>query len=148
MDASTWFTLFVSALTILDSMFLNDGKVIFSLFIILFKFSTFNFCSCDSVCSGLFGCAVFGCVEFSFSEVGGSFRMGCFCLLLFNVRGYVVPLCWSFIFWCISIISRSENQPFFIFVLTCCLKIRKFLPNLHHPFPISSLCRVTPKIAV
>ena len=32
--------------------------------------------------------------------------------------------------------------------LTSCLKIRKFLPDLHHSFPVSSLCRVTPKIAV
>ena len=51
----------------------------------LFKFSRFNFCSCDCVCSGLFGCAVFGCVGFPFSEVGGSFRMGSFCLLIFDV---------------------------------------------------------------
>ena len=42
-------------------MFLNDGKVVFSLFIILFKFSGFNFCWCDSVYSGLFGCALLGC---------------------------------------------------------------------------------------
>ena len=35
---STWFTLFVSALTILRSMFLNDGKVVFLQFKILFKF--------------------------------------------------------------------------------------------------------------
>ena len=85
MYASTWFTLFVFALTILHSMFPNDGKVIISLFIILFKFSRFNFCSCDNVCSGLFGWAVFGCVEFSFSEGGGSFQMGnCVCYYLMS----------------------------------------------------------------
>ena len=59
-------------------MFPNDGKVVFSLFKIPFKFSRFNFCSCDSVCSGLFGCAEFGYVGFPFSEVGGSFRLGSF----------------------------------------------------------------------
>ena len=37
---STWFTLFVSALTNLYSMFLNDGK----LFKILIKFFRINFC--------------------------------------------------------------------------------------------------------
>ena len=76
---STWFTLFVSALTILHSMNLYDGKVVLSLLKILFKFSRFNFYSCVSVCSGLFCCAVFGWVEFTFSEFGGSFRMGWVC---------------------------------------------------------------------
>ena len=73
-------------------MFLNDGKVVFSLFIILFKFFRFIFCSCDSVCSGLVGCAVFGWVGFLFSEVGGPFRMGCFCLLIIDVPGNVLLL--------------------------------------------------------
>ena len=63
-------------------MFLSDGKVVFSPFIIPFKFSRFTFCSCVSVCSGLIGCAVFGCVAFSFSKVGGSILLGCFCLLI------------------------------------------------------------------
>ena len=119
-------------------MLLNDGTVIFSLYKILFKFSRFNFCSCDSVCSGLFGCAVFGRVQFSFSKVGGSFRMGCFCLVIFDVQCNVLLLLyWLFIFWCISINSSSENQPVFIIVLTPCLKIRTFLPDPHHSFPIS-----------
>ena len=74
-------------------MFLNDIYVVFSLFIILFKFSSCTFCSCDSVCSGLFGCATFGCVEFQFSEVGGSFRLSCFCLLIFDVSGTVLLPC-------------------------------------------------------
>ena len=56
-------------------MFLHDDKVIFLQFKIFFKFSRFNFFF-YSVCSGLFGCAVFGCGGFPFSEVGGSFRMG------------------------------------------------------------------------
>ena len=99
-------------------MFLNDGKVVFLLLKILIKLSRFDFYSRDSVCSGLFGCAVFDYVGFPFSEVGGSFRMGCFCLEIFDVPGDVLLTCWSFIFGCISIISRSENQPFFIIVLT------------------------------
>ena len=38
------------------------------------------------------GCAVFGSVGFLFSEVGDSFRMGCFCLLIFDVPGNVLLL--------------------------------------------------------
>ena len=62
-------SLFFSALTVLYSMFLSNDRVVFSLFVILFKLCRFNFCSCDSVCSELFGCTVFGCVGFPFSEV-------------------------------------------------------------------------------
>ena len=64
-------------------MFLNDGKVVFSQFIILFKFSRFIFCSCDSVSLGLLSCALFGCVAFPFSEVGSSFMLGWFLFLFF-----------------------------------------------------------------
>ena len=70
-------------------MFLNDGKVVFSLSIILFKFSRFTFCSCVSDCSGLLGCALCGCVVFPFSKVGRSFRLGCFSLLIPDVSGTV-----------------------------------------------------------
>ena len=112
---STWFTLFISALTILHSMFLNDGKVVFSLLKILFKFFKINFCSYVSI--RLLCWIVFCWVGFPFSEVGW-FWMGCFCLLIFAVSGDVFLLSWSFIFWCISIISSSENQPFFNIVLT------------------------------
>ena len=130
-------------------MFLNDGKVVFSLFIILLKFSRFNFCSCDSVCSGLFACAVFGYVGFPFSEVGGSFRMGCFCLLIFAVPGNVLLLyCWSFIFWCISIISKSENQPFFIIVLTWSACLWLVVWKLESSCQISIILFLYPKIAV
>ena len=57
----------------LHSMFLSGGKVVFSRFIILFRFPWFIFCSCVSVCSVLFGCALFGCVAILFSKVGGYF---------------------------------------------------------------------------
>ena len=94
----------------------NDGKVVFSLFIILFLFSRFNFCSCNSVCFGLFGCALFGCVAFTFTVVSGSFLFDCFHLLILDVSGTVVLSCsLSGIF---SSISRSKTQPFFIIVLT------------------------------
>ena len=69
-------------------MFLNDGKVVFSLYIFLFTFSRFTSCSSASVCSGLFGSAAF-----PFSEVGGSFWLGCFCLLILDVLGTVLLPC-------------------------------------------------------
>ena len=97
-------------------MFPSDGKVVFSLIIILFKFSWFTISSC--LYSGFFGCALFGCVVYPFSEVGGSFRLDCFCLLILSVSDIVLLSCSLSIFWCISSISTSENQPFFIIVLT------------------------------
>ena len=133
-------------------MFLNDGKVAFSLFKILFKFFRINFCSCVS--SRLFCCVVFGWVGFPFSEVG-SFWTGCFCLLIFDVSGNVFLLSWSFIFlvyfnyfefWKPTLLHYRSNL--ISESLTSCLKIRKFLSYLHNSFPVSSLCRVTPKIAV
>ena len=66
----------------------------------------------------MFGCVLFGCVMFLFSEVGGLFWLDCFCLLILGVSDIVLLSCSLFIFWCISSISRSENKPFFIIVLT------------------------------
>ena len=68
-------------------MFLNEGTVVFSLFMILFVFSRFIFCSCDSISSWLLGCVLFGSVVFSFSEVGIFFFVG---LFLFDVSGTVL----------------------------------------------------------
>ena len=56
-------------------MFLNDGRLVFSLFIIIFTFSTVVFCSCDSVSSGSLGS-----VAFLFSKVGSSLLVCCFWL--------------------------------------------------------------------
>ena len=98
---------FVSILIVLHSMFLSGGKVVFRSFIILFKFPKFIFCSC--VCSVLLG--------WLFSEVGGSFLLDCSCLSKSSVSYTVLVSC-SFFFWCISSISFSENQTFFLIVLT------------------------------
>ena len=105
-------------LTLFHSMFHHDGKVVFSPFIILFEFSRFTFCSCVSVCSGYSGWALFDCVAFLFSEVGGSFRLGCFRFLILDVSDMVLLSCSLFIFRCISSISSSEKQLFFIIILT------------------------------
>ena len=70
-------------------MFVNDGKVVFSQFKILFKFLRVNFCSCVNVCSGLFCCAVFGWVGFSFFEVGISLLL-LLLVVVVVVVGFVV----------------------------------------------------------
>ena len=53
-------------------------------------------------------------------------------------------LSYLFVSWCISSISKSENQPYFMVgkSLACCLKTSTFLPDLYHSSPISSLWRV------
>ena len=71
-------------------MFLNDGRVVFSLLMVLFTFSRFIFCSCDSVSSWLLGYIAFGSVVFSFSNVGCSFSLDCFCLTPLDVSDTVL----------------------------------------------------------
>ena len=63
-------------------MFLYEGRIVFSLLIILFKFSRFIFCSCDSVS--------FGSVVFSFAEDCSSFSLDCFCLTPLDVSATVL----------------------------------------------------------
>ena len=103
---------------------------------------------------GFFDCALFGCVVFPFSEVGGSLQLGYFSLLIPDVTGTVLLFCSLFIFLCISCISMWKKN-FFIIILTWsaslwffCLKTSTFLSDLYHCFHISSLGRVAPKIAV
>ena len=77
--------LFFSFLSLLFSiLFLSNCQVVNPSFIILCKFSGFTFCFCVSVC-----CALFGCVAFLFSEVGSSFWLGCFWLLILCVSDIV-----------------------------------------------------------
>ena len=47
----------------LFSMFLNEGRIVFSLLMILFTFSRFIFCSCDCVSSWLLDSVSFGILE-------------------------------------------------------------------------------------
>ena len=112
-DACTWFIFSVSLLIVLHSMFLSDGKIVFYLLIILFRFSKFIFYSSVSVCSVLFGVVVL-----LFSEIGDSFWLDCSCLSVLGVSDIVILSCSLFAFWCISSISRWENQPIFIIVRT------------------------------
>ena len=128
-------------------MFLDYGRVVFSLFIIIFRFSWFV-CSCDSVSVGFFGT-----VSFSFSRVGSSFLICCFWLVPLDV--FWIVLSFDCVFWCISSISRSENHPYFYHcsnligkTLVCSLKTCTFLPDHYHSLLLPSLWRVAPKIAV
>ena len=93
-------------------MFLSDGKVVFSSFIIFFKFSSFVFCTSIIVCSVLFGWVPFGCVVFLFSEVGDSFRFGCFCLLILDVSDIALLSRSLFVFWCVFSISIQKTNFF------------------------------------
>ena len=79
----------------------------------------------------MLGYVLFGCVEFQFSEIGWSFRLDWFCLSVFGESDIVLVSCSLFIFWSISSIPRSKNQPFFIIVLTCCLKTSSLLLDLY-----------------
>ena len=134
----TWF-IFLFSFCLFSILCLLDMVGSLFLFVILFKLSEFNFCSYVSVCSELFGFTVF-----LFSEVGGS------CLWILDVSVIVSVSCLLFVFWCISRIWRSENQQFFIIVLTlvCRLKTSAFWRNLYPSSSISSQSRVAPKIAV
>ena len=71
-------------------MFLNEGIIVFSALMIIVTFSRFNFCSCDSVSSWLFGSVLFGSVVFSFAEVCGSISLDCVCLTPLDVSGTVL----------------------------------------------------------
>ena len=121
-----------------------DGNVVFFLYTILFKCFKFISYSYVSVCSVWFGGVVFRLLL-----VCGSFRLDCSCLSIFGMTVIVLMSCcldWLFVFWRISSNSRSENQPFFIFVLTWSVSISLFVLNLEHssqirlvlfPYPLS-----------
>ena len=92
-------------------------------------------------------CLVVWC--FNFQKLAICFGLFFFVNIL-GVSDILLLSCSLFVFWFISSISKSENQPFFIIVLTwsASLKTSAFLPDLYHSFSISSLCRIAPKIAV
>ena len=131
---NTSFIFSVSYLTLLQFMFLSDGKVIFYSSIILFKLSKFIVCSCVSVCSLLFWCVVF-----LFLLVCSSFRLDCSYSSILGVSDIVLMsrLDLLFVFWRISSISRSENQHFFIISLTWSASLWFAIWNIAHSYQIS-----------
>ena len=125
-------------------MFLNDGRVVFTLFIILFRFSRFVCCSCDSVSVGLLGT-----VAYSFSRVGSSFLICC-CFFFFFF-GWCYLMClelyyFASVFSGIFLVFQGQKTILFNYCsiligrpLACSLKTSIFLPGLYHSFPIASL---------
>ena len=106
----------VSTMTVFQSWFLIDGNVVLFSDMILFKISTLLFSSCVSVTSIMFGCVVFWLLLLGISIwLAGS----AFSVVSVSVTALVSSwhVC-QFICWCISNISRSENQLFFIIVPT------------------------------
>ena len=87
-------------------MFLNDGKLVLSLFIILFKFSLFNFYSYVSVCSGFL--VVWYLVKWSlhFPKFAVHFGGAVFVHLYLMRQVLSLLSCSLFLFWCISSISN------------------------------------------
>ena len=137
MLGSIWCILFVSVLSVLHSMFLNDMRVILTLFIILFRFSRFVCCSCDSVSVGLLDT-----VAYSFSIVGSSFLISCFWLVPLDGLGIVLScVC---VFWYISSISMSENHIFFIIVLTWSASLWLLVWELAYSCQISIILFLNP----
>ena len=115
-------------------MFLSDGNQVFFPYIILFRFSKFISSSCVSVCFMWFGYVVFRLLL-----VCGLFRLECSCFSMFTESVIILVFCFDsiFVFWRISCISRSENQPFFIIVLTWSASFWFVIWNLMHSSQIS-----------
>ena len=125
----------VSALTIFQSWFLRDGYV--GLFWHLFSLWSLNyfFSFCVSLCFEVFEFVVFWllllCISIWFE--GAYFSV-------FGVSILVSGSCWHdslLICWCISNILRSENQPFFVIVLTWSMSLWLVVLNLVQSSKIS-----------
>ena len=88
-------------------------------------------------------------VAYSFSRYGSSFLICCFWLVPLDVFGIVSVFSSVFLlfqgqktilfYYCSNLIGKFS---------ACSLKTSTFLPDLYHSFPIISLWRVAPKIAV
>ena len=93
----------------------------------------------------LFGGVLFGCVLFLFSEVDGSFRLDyfiCWYFVYLILHNYFIHYSFSGVF----LVFPSQKTKLSLLKSWLGQKTSAFLPNLYHPFPISSLCRVAPKI--
>ena len=148
-----WFILFVSILSVLHSMFLNDGSVFFHCSWFSVNFLDLSFVLMIKFCLWLFCCILFESVVFSYFEFSSSFSFGFFvwhhlmCLILYYYLVYVFLMVFQYfkvrkttlLNYCSNLISNP---------LTCFLKMYIFLPDLYHSFPVSFLWRVAPKMAV
>ena len=124
----------ISALIVFRSSFLRDCCVVFFLDIIPFIFSPFSVYS-------LWVCRA------SITIYCVSIRLECSCFSVFNVAVTVLGFCWHdsfFICWCITNISRSENQLFFIAVLAWSASLWLVVLNLAHSSQILSISFLNP----
>ena len=106
------FTFSVSDLTVLQSWFLWEGNVVFFWDMILLMVSTLVFF--------LLGQCLRLCVVVH-ESLSWSVCLGVSDFSVFIVSVTAVEVCWcvcGYICWWVSSISRLENQPFFVIVLT------------------------------
>ena len=134
------FTFLVLDLTVLQSWFLRDGNVVFFSDMILLMVFTLVFFSWVSVCVCMF--VVYG--SLSCSVWSGVWLSCIYCL------GYCGRVCGCvciYISWWISSISRPENQPFFIIVLTWSVSLWFVALNLPNSVQISIILFLYPLFA-
>ena len=118
-------------LTVFQSWFLRDGYMVFFSDMIRLMISTFICSSWVNVCVCVF--AVYQSLSFSVS-------LGVSCFPVSIVWIIVLGICWCicrYICWWIYSISRSENQPFFIIVLTWSASLWYVVLNLANSVQIS-----------
>ena len=102
-----------------QSWFFSDGNLVLFSDIILLNFSLFISSFCVNVCSVWFVCGVSIVISLRFIwvRVFLFFRTWCVDYYIIIIIIIIMPCCLDslFIFWCISNISKSENQPFLSF---------------------------------
>ena len=140
-------------MTVFQSLFPSEGKLVFFSDIILFIISIFIIFSCFSLFSVWFGCVVFWLLLLC-----GSFRIEDFGCSVFIVSIIVLGsslLGSFFICWCISNILKSGKKSCFYYhlnllseSLTCFLKYSAFFQVFYNSFSITFLCRFVPKITM
>ena len=125
------FAFSVSEMTFLQSLFLIEGNVVFFSDMILLMISTL-------ICSSWVN--VFVCVLAMYRSLSCSVWLGVFGFPVFSVSVTVLGVYWcvcQYIYWWISRISRPDNQPFFLIVLTWPASLRFVVLNLTNSVQIS-----------
>ena len=125
------FTFLVYGLTFLQSWFLRESNVVFLSDMIFSMICSFIFSSSVNVSASVF--AMYRSLSFSF-------WFGLSDCPVFSASATVNGVCWCiwlYICWRISSISRSEDQQFFVIVLTWSASIRFVDLNLPNSVQIS-----------
>ena len=132
------FTFSVSDLTVFQFGFLREGNVVFFSGMINLMVSTFFFSSWINF---------YVCVFLVYRSLSCSVWLGVSGFPVFSVSVTVLGVCWCVwlcICWWISIISRSENQPFFVIVLTWSASLWFVALNLPNSVQISIILFLYP----